>query len=141
MSARVVILGGGLAGTIVANGLVRRLGQELRCGAVKITVVGNTAKHMYQPGLLYIPFGRAREQELFRDEREVLDRRVSFVVDAAKRIDVENNRIETESGRTYDYDYLVIATGSRLAPEMIPGLTEGAHQFYDLEGARKLRVA
>jgi sulfide:quinone oxidoreductase len=141
MSARVVILGGGLAGTIVANGLVRRLGEELRCGAVKITVIGNSAKHMYQPGLLYIPFGRAREQELFREEREVLDRRVSFVIDAAKRIDVGSNRIETASGRTYDYDYLVIATGSRIAPEMIPGLKEGAHQFYDLEGARKLRVA
>ena len=47
----------------------------------------------------------------------------------------------TQSGRSFDYDYLVIATGSRLAPELVPGLAENAHQFYDLPGAKKLRDA
>ena len=60
------------------------------------------------------------------------------MVDPAKRIDVDNNVVESKSGKSYKYDYLVIATGSRLAPEMVPGLAEGAHQFYELEAARKL---
>ena len=139
MRTKILILGGGLAGTIVANGLVRRLASEIRSGEAAITVLGNTPKHMYQPGLLYVPFGRAREQELFRDERTVLDRRISLIIDAATRIDITGNRVHTQSGRSFDYDYLVIATGSRLAPELVPGLAENAHQFYDLPGAKKLR--
>ena len=141
MQARILIVGGGMGGTIVANGLARRLFSELRAAEASITVLGTTPKHMYQPGLLYVPFGRAREQELCREERSILDRRINFVIDPATRIDVDNNRVEARSGKTYEYDYLVIATGSELAPEMIPGLSEGAHQFYDLPGARKLQDA
>ena len=141
MRTRILIIGGGLAGTITANGLVRRLATEIRSGEASITVLGDTPKHMYQPGLLYVPFGRARQQELFREERSVLDRRIGLVVDAATRIDVANKRVEAKSGRTFEYDYLVIATGSRLAPELVPGLAEHAHQFYDLPGAQKLRDA
>jgi sulfide:quinone oxidoreductase len=141
MQARTVIVGGGMGGTIVANGLARRLSSELRTGDASITVLGTTQNHLYQPGLLYVPFGRAREQELCREERAILDRRINFLVDPAVRIDVDNNRVEAQSGRTYEYDYLVIATGSRLCPDMIPGLSEGAYQFYDMKGARKLRDA
>lgn len=141
MAKHIVIVGGGLAGTIVANGLCRQLGEQLRSGEVRITVIGNTDKHMYQPGLLYVPFGKIREAELFRDQRKVLDRRVNFHIDAATNIDVDNNRVTCESGKTHDYDYVVLATGSRIRPETIPGMEEGAHWFYDLDGARKMREA
>ena len=60
--------------------------------AVTITMLGASAKHMYQPGLLYVPFGRMRESELFRDQRKVLDRRVNYFVDPAKHIDAERRR-------------------------------------------------
>jgi sulfide:quinone oxidoreductase len=130
-----------MGGTIVANGLARKLSDELRTGDASITVLGNTSKHLYQPGLLYVPFGRAREPELCRDERSILDRRINFVLDPADRIDVDNNVVIGASGKKYEYEYLVIATGSHLAPEMVPGLSEGAHQFYNLEGARNLRDA
>jgi len=141
MAKKILIVGGGLAGTIIANGLCRQLGTELRANEVTITVIGNTEQHMYQPGLLYIPFGRIREKELFRDQSSVLDRRITFHVDPATKIDIASKSVVTESGTTFDYDYLVLATGSRLRPDTIPGMTEGAHWFYDLDGARKMREA
>jgi hypothetical protein len=73
---------------------------------------------------------RSFGSELCRDERSILDRRINFVLDPAKRIDVEKNVVRGESGKSYEYDFLVIATGSHIAPEMIRGLAEGAHQFY-----------
>ena len=141
MPKRILVVGGGLAGTIIANGLCRRLGAELRSGDVSISMLGASDKHMYQPGLLYIPFGRFRESELFRDQRTVLDRRVNYHVDPAKHIDVKNRTVTTQSGRAFLYDYVVLATGSRLDLDSVPGLREGAHWFYDLEGAKKLRSA
>ncbi len=141
MTKQILIVGGGLAGTIIANGLCRQLRSELRCSEVSITMLGTTDKHMYQPGLLYVPFGRIREHELFRDQRSVLHSCVNFFVDPATQIDIENRRVHTQSGMTHSYDYLVIATGSRLRHDAIPGMTEGAHWFYDLEGARKMRDA
>lgn len=141
MGKRILIVGGGLAGTIVANGLCRQLGQELRDGRVSITVLGTSDTHLYQPGLLYVPFGRIRESELFREQRKVLDRRVPYLIDPATNIDLEAKEVTTESGKTLAYDYLVIATGSRIMPQNVPGMAEGAHWFYDLDGARKMRDA
>lgn len=141
MTKKILIVGGGLAGTIVANGLSRVLRSAMRNNEVSITVLGTTDRHMYQPGLLYIPFGRMREQDLFRDQRKILQKGIHFHVDPATRIDTDNGAVHTESGATYAYDYLVIATGSRLRHDTIPGMTEGAHWFYDLEGARKMRDA
>jgi len=139
MSKKILIVGGGLAGTIIANGLCRQLGSELRSSEVSVTMLGATDKHMYQPGLLYLPFGKIREKEMFRDQVSVLDRRINFILDPATKIDTESKAVSTESGKTFDYDYLVIATGSRIRPDTIPGMAEGAEWFYDLEGARKMR--
>ena len=141
MSKKILIVGGGLAGTIIANGLCRQLGAQLRTGAVSIAMLGTSDQHMYQPGLLYVPFGKIRETELFRSQRKVLDRRVSFQIDPAANIDVDKELVTTKSGKVFDYDYLVIATGSRLMTQNIPGMVEGAYWFYDLEGARKMRDA
>ncbi|MBI5137778.1 MAG: NAD(P)/FAD-dependent oxidoreductase [Nitrospirae bacterium] len=141
MTTRILIVGGGLAGTIVANGLCRQLGRELAKGAVNITMLGADERHLYQPGLLYIPFGRMREAELFREQRKVLSHHVYFHVDPATAIDVDGRTVTTASGKEYGYDYLVLATGSRITPEEVPGMAEGAHWFYDLAGARRLREA
>jgi sulfide:quinone oxidoreductase len=141
MAKKILIVGGGLAGTIIANGLCRSLGRRLKTGEVAITMIGASDKHMYQPGLLYVPFGKFREEELFRDQRKVLDNRVPYFVDPATKIDVDAKVVTCKSGKTHTYDYLVIATGSRIMPQNIPGMAEGAHWFYDLEGARKMRDA
>ncbi|MEJ2625257.1 MAG: FAD/NAD(P)-binding oxidoreductase [Pseudolabrys sp.] len=141
MAKKILIVGGGLAGTIVANGLCRQLREELSAGSVTITMIGNTDKHMYQPGLLYVPFGKMRESELFREQRKVLDRRVPYLIDAAKHIDTDKKTVTTESGKTHTYDFLVVATGSRIRPDNMPGRAEGGHWFYDLDGARTMRDA
>jgi sulfide:quinone oxidoreductase len=141
MAKRILIVGGGLSGTIVANGLCRKLSSQIAKGDIVITVLGNTDKHLYQPGLLYVPFGRIRESELFREQRKVMDRRAIFHVDAATNIDVDTQKVTTASGRVHEYDYLVIATGSRIMPQNVPGLDEASHWFYDLEGARRMRTA
>ncbi|MCG6872144.1 MAG: NAD(P)/FAD-dependent oxidoreductase [Gammaproteobacteria bacterium] len=141
MAKKILIVGGGLAGTIVGNGLCRKIGSELSRGDIVITMLGATNQHLYQPGLLYVPFGRIRESELVRDQRKVIDKRVVFHVDPAVNIDVDKQEVTTESGRVHGYDYLVIATGSRVMPQTIPGMAEGAHWFYELDAARKMRDA
>ena len=87
------------------------------------------------------PSAKFANSELYRDQRKILDKRVAFFVDPAEHIDVEAKSVKTKSGKTFTYDYLVIATGSRIKPEAIPGMVEGGHWFYDLDGARKMRDA
>jgi len=136
---KIIVVGGGMAGSIVANGLARKLNKELNNGLVNITVISATDKHLYQPGLLYLAFGRVRENELIRDQKTILDKRIEFHVDPAINIDTQAKKVTTKSGKVFEGNYLVIATGSRLVPETVPGLAEGAHQFYSVDGAKKLR--
>ena len=136
---KILIVGGGMAGSIVANGLARKLNKEMNNDLVEITVISATDQHLYQPGLLYLAFGRVRENELYRNQREILDKRINFHVDPAVNIDADNKKVTTESGKVYEGDYLVIATGSRIMTQSIPGLSEEAHQFYTPDGAKEMR--
>jgi sulfide:quinone oxidoreductase len=139
MATRIVILGGGVGGTLTANLLARKLHAEK--ADIEIIVADRTGKHVYQPGWLYIPFGKEQPRNLVRSERSLLDRRVSLMVDNFSRIDLDARRVVADSGTALHYDYLVIATGSRNYPEEVPGLAEGGHHFYSEEGALKLREA
>jgi sulfide:quinone oxidoreductase len=136
MPPRVVILGGGVGGTLTANLLARGLGRD-----VHVTVVDPTGMHLYQPGLLYLALGQANGQWLSRDERTLLRKDVELVIDGAARIDADAHTVELQRGGTLPYDYLVLATGARLVPEQIPGLVGHAHDFYSLDGAQRLREA
>lgn len=135
---RILIVGGGMGGTILANNLSRRLSAELRNGKVKLTMLSASDKHMYQPGLLYTAFGRITPDELYRDQASLLEPGIEFAVDPVTEFQLDKNQVTTKSGKTIAYDTLVIATGSRMVPETIPGLAENSETFYTEESAVKM---
>jgi len=134
-SKNILILGGGIGGLVLANELGRRLRPEHR-----ITVVEKNTRHAFAPSFLWLMTGDRSPQEITRNTRELLRPGVEMVEAEALRIDVPAQRVETRTG-TLPFDYLVIALGAELAPEIIPGLPEGAHTFYTLDGPIKLRDA
>ena len=133
MPARVVVLGGGVGGTLAAN----LLDKELR-GEATVTVVDGTGMHVYQPGFLYVALGQANALWLARDERTLLRKNVQLVIEQATKVDPEKQTVALAHGGTLSYDYLVLATGSRLDRDAVPGYGD-SHDFYSLEGALRLR--
>jgi sulfide:quinone oxidoreductase len=138
---RVVILGGGVGGTLTANLLVRKLRREIDRGDVSITVVDSTGAHVYQPGFMYIAMGGERAENLQRPERSLLDRRVDLVTAVATSVSAGTSTVTLADGATLEYDHLVLATGSRIVPEEIVHFDTEAHHFYSAEAALKLRRA
>ncbi len=135
---KILIVGGGMGGTILGNNLARRLAPELRAGKVQLTMLSASDKHMYQPGLLYLCLGRMTPDELYRDQASLLEPGIEFHVDPVETFELDQNRVRTKGGKTHGYDILVIATGSRAVPEMIPGLAEHAENFYTEAAALKM---
>jgi sulfide:quinone oxidoreductase len=138
---RVVILGGGVGGTLTANLLARRLRHELDRGDVEVTVVDAFGAHVYQPGFMYIAMGGEREEKLQKPERSLLDHRIRLVVGTVARVDEAAHAVVLEDGQALPYDELVLETGARILPEAIEHFDTEAHHFYTAAGARKLRAA
>jgi sulfide:quinone oxidoreductase len=138
---RVVVLGGGVGGTLTANLVARKLKKLIAAGEVQVTVVDATGAHAYQPGYMYIAMGNERPEKLLRPERSLLDRNVELVVGSVSRIDPSVRTVTLGSGTVLGYEHLVIATGSRILPEEMPGFEAEAHHFYSAEAAAKLRTA
>lgn len=138
---KVVILGGGVGGTIVANLVSRKLKQQIDSGDASVTVVDALGNHVYQPGFMYITFGNELPEKLVRPERSLLDDRVKLVVAEAKAIDAESRRVELGNGESLEYDQLVLATGARIVPELVENFDSEAHHFYTPQAAQRLRDA
>ena len=135
---KILIVGGGMGGTILANNLARRLRNELKTGKASITMLSASDKHMYQPGLLYVAVGKMNPSELYRDQVSLLEPSIEFKVDPVTEFNLDNNNVKTQSGTTYSYDVIVIATGSRTFAEGTPGLAENAEMFYTEADAVKM---
>jgi sulfide:quinone oxidoreductase len=135
---KILIVGGGMGGTILANNLARRLSNEMRSGKARITLLSASERHMYQPGLLYLAVGRMTPDELYRDQASLLEQGIEFHVDPVEEFRLDSNEVKTKSGKVYGYDVIAIATGSRPTPEEIPGLAENAELFYTEETAVKM---
>lgn len=134
---RIVIVGGGTGGTLLANILDRR--------EFDVTVVSASPEHLFQPALLYVAFGGASARAPVRDERSLLARHVRFVPDAVTRIDLGARVVTTARNGELHYDAVVVATGMRTNPSEIPGLAEVNAQVgdyhSDLAQAAKLRAS
>jgi sulfide:quinone oxidoreductase len=138
---RVLILGGGVGGTLVANLISRKLKKQIDAGAVNVTVVDEYGEHVYQPGFMYIAMGNAKPESLRKPERQLLDDRVDLVIGGVTKIDEEASLVSLEDGSTLAYDELILATGSRILPETIEHFGQEAHHFYSEEAAQRLRAA
>jgi sulfide:quinone oxidoreductase len=143
---RIVILGAGTAGTIMANRLARAYRREIAGGAVSITVVDQDNRHVYQPGLLFIPFGGYTPRQVVKRRCGLVAEPVEYVAAEIERVEPNLDAVVLKGRPPISYDVLVVATGTRLAPEETEGmLGEGwrskVFDFYTLEGATGLRDA
>src|SRR5438093_8015039 len=120
---RIVILGAGTAGTIMAHRLAKRYWRDVDAPPLDITVVDQDDEHIYQPGLLFVPFGTYRPGQIVKSRRRYLPKGVHYVSSAIDHVVAEENRVYLKNGTALDYDLLVIATGSRVVPEETEGLT------------------
>ena len=140
MSEHIVILGGGTGGSVLANDLAERLGTELEAGEVRVTVLNDGPDHVYKPVWLYVPFGLREPEDARRPLADLIDNRVDVREERVTEIDADAKELACrDSHRPIEYDHLVIATGSTLAPETIPGLEAGGHDYYSESGAEALR--
>jgi sulfide:quinone oxidoreductase len=135
---RIVILGGGTGGTLAANRLRRELGDT-----VAITVVDRNNNHIYQPGLLFVPFGLTRPDRIVRPRARQLRPGIGYYQSTVDHVDIERREVHLEGGAVLPYDVLVVATGAALLPGETEGLTEAmaqarAFSFYEPAGAAAL---
>jgi sulfide:quinone oxidoreductase len=135
---KVLILGAGAGGTIVAN----MLRKELPESELQITIIDRDERHHYQAGYLFIPFGVYSPDDVIKPKKAFIPSGVEFIIDTIVKIDPLNRSVETKLGK-YDYDWLVISTGCDIAPEEIDGMLDAwrmdAFDFYTLEGATALQ--
>ena len=138
---RILILGGGTGGTLLAN----RLRRTLAGSEAEIIVVDQDDQHVYQPGLLFVPFGLADPDKITRPRHRQLHAGIGFHRAAIERVDLGSATVVLDDGTALGYDVLVIATGARLLPEETEGLDgawpERVHTFYTPAGAAALRGA
>jgi sulfide:quinone oxidoreductase len=142
MGTHIVILGSGTAGTLTANRLRRKYDE----GECRITVIDQDDDHLYQPGLLFVPFGLAQPHHLVRSRTRQLHDGIDYKRARIDRVDLEARTVHFAVGGWLTYDVLVVATGARILPEETEGLTgpgwgEKVFTFYDLPGAIGLHHA
>jgi len=136
---RILILGAGTAGTIMANRLAHKIDRK----NWSVTIVDEHQTHYYQPGFLFMPFGGYKPEDVVREKSGLISRRVEFIQNAVETIRPNANQVVLKDGRMIDYNILIIATGVKIAPEQTAGLTdsgwrENIFDFYTFEGAKAL---
>lgn len=139
MKKNLIIIGAGTAGTMMANKLDRELDKNLW----HITIIDRDDVHYYQPGFLFIPFGIYEPKDVVKTRQEFLPKDVTFLMDEVYSIKGKENRLLLNSGKSLNYDVLIIATGVETVPQETPGLKEDLwykdiFDFYTYEGAVKL---
>ncbi len=136
---KLLILGAGTGGTIMANRMRKTLERE----EWDITLVDTCKIHYYQPGFLFVPFGMYSKKDVIKPKMDLIPAGVNLVFQEVDRIEADNNQVFLKDGTLLKYDYLIVATGTRIAPEETPGMKESLwhkqiFDFYTIEGATSL---
>ncbi|MFB6252634.1 MAG: NAD(P)/FAD-dependent oxidoreductase [Halobellus sp.] len=139
MTEHIAIVGGGTGGTVLANDLADRLRAELDAGDVRVTLVNDGPDHVYKPVWLYVPFGQREPADGRRPLAALVDDAIDLRIDRVTDIDTDAQALQFREGDSEIYDHLVLATGSTLAPDEIPGLNDAGHDYYSESGATALR--
>ncbi len=135
---KIVILGSGAGGTMVAA----KLRKELSSLEWQITIIDNDEVHHYQPGWLFIPFGIYTAEDCAKPKRDFIPKGVNFILDDVVGVSPDKREVEGKKGK-YAYDWLVIATGCRIVPEEVEGMMDdwrkNTFDFFSIDGAVELR--
>ena len=137
---RILILGGGTAGTMMSN----KLRKVLERDEWEITIVDQFKTHYYQPGFLFIPFGIYNKEDVVKPKADFFPSGVNVIYAEIDQIIADENKVRLMDGKVLHYDYLIIATGTKTFPEETPGLKEklwykDIFDFYTVEGAVALQ--
>jgi sulfide:quinone oxidoreductase len=140
---KLVVLGGGTAGTMVVN----KLRKKLSSSEWSITIVDKDNDHIYQPGLLLLPFDVYKPEELVKKRDHFFPSGIKYIRAEIDKVEPEANQVLLVDGRTLDYDQLVIASGTTPRPDQTQGMDDplvwhkSVFDFYTLEGSIALRDA
>ncbi|HYA49499.1 MAG TPA: FAD/NAD(P)-binding oxidoreductase, partial [Burkholderiales bacterium] len=132
---KIVILGAGTGGTVMANLLSKRLDGK----GWSLTVIDRDDDHYYQPGFLFIPFGFYKREDILRKKSKFIPKGVEFIISEVERVDPAANAVVLGDGRRVPYHFLILATGAEIAPSETPGMLDGwrdtVFDFYTADGA------
>lgn len=137
---KVVILGAGTGGTMMANHLHRELDQKLW----EIDIIDERKEHYYQPGYLFLPFDIYTPEDIVKHVKDFIPKDVNLIQEKIQHISAEQNTVILANGTNIPYDILIISTGAKIAPEEIEGMKgsewhKSVYDFYTFEGALALR--
>lgn len=140
MKKRLMILGAGTAGTMMANHLRKEMDDKLW----EIDVVDEREEHYYQPGYLFLPFDIYTPEDIVKPIRDFIPHGVNLINESIERIDPKESCVYMRKGDRLHYDVLIIATGTDIAPEEINGMNgaqwhKSVFDFYTFKGALALR--
>lgn len=136
---RLLILGAGTGGTIMAN----KMRKALPVNDWNVTIVDREKTHYYQPGFLFIPFGYLERKDIIKPALSFMPAGVDMINAEISSIEADNSRVVLKNGTVLDYDILLVATGTRISPDDTPGLKgdlwhKNVFDFYTIEGAEAL---
>ncbi len=135
MAKTVLVLGGGVGGLVAANLLRKALPKEHR-----VVLVERDADFVFAPSLLWLMTGDRKPEQISRPLARLSKKGIEVVRGEIERVDA-SRREAVVNGASLTGDFLVIALGAELAPELVPGLAEAGHTFYTRAGAEGLRDA
>ncbi len=134
-----VVIGNGMASHRLIEALVKQPTRPQR-----ITVIGAEPSPAYNRILLSPLLAGEMQQEALtlRDTQWYAEQGVTLILgEKVEMLDRARQTLTTDSGQSFDYDHLIIATGSRPALPNVPGIElEGVHGFRDLQDAESLEA-